>query len=116
MAKYVAIFSDLIDDIELNGLSLMTDKEYHNFEELAESITWGFTYEVGDGQKELEYTDGVDFLSRFDFKEVSNEEFKTFKKVFPTSFGFFIDEAFLEMIVGETDEPEETPFEDQDTE
>jgi hypothetical protein len=107
MAKYVAIFSDLIGDIELNGFSLMTDKEYQNFEELAASITWGFSYEVGDSGEELEYTSGEDFLSRMDFKEISNEEFKALKKTFPTNFGFFIEEAFLEMIVGETDEPEE---------
>lgn len=112
MAKYVAIFSDLIGDIELNGFSLMTDKEYQNFEELAASITWGFSYEVGD--EELEYTSGEDFLSRMDFKEVSNEEFKALKKTFPTNFGFYIDEAYLEMIVGETDEPEEEVEEDQE--
>ena len=114
MAKYVAIFSDLIGDIELNGFALMTDKEYQNFEELAASITWSFSYEVGDSEEELEYTSGEDFLSRMDFKEVSNEEFKALKKVFPTNFGVFIDEAYLEMVVGETDEPEELDEEEND--
>ena len=72
MAKYLAIFSDMIDEVEINGFIIMSDKEVENFEDLASSITWPFTYEFENGS-EIEYSDGEDLLSRIEFKELNSD-------------------------------------------
>ncbi len=111
MAKYLATFSDTIDDIELNGFVVMSEKEMERYEELANSITWPFTYELGE--EEIEYTSGEDLLCRIDFREISNEEGKTFKKVFNNKFGVFVEETYLENIVDEeSDDDDEDDFDD----
>lgn len=103
MAKFLVIFNDTIDDIEINGLSIMTDKDVERFEELASSITWDFSYRVGDTK--LRYSNGEDLLTRLEFKELSGDEYKAFKKIFTNDFGVFIDEDYLKSLVddGETD-------------
>ncbi len=104
MAKYLATFSDMVNEIEIIGFVVMTDKEVENFEELASSITWDFTYDFGeDEQFQLEYSSGEDLLSRVEFKELNPEEIKTFKRLFNNKFGIFIGEEFLEQIIGEED-------------
>jgi hypothetical protein len=116
MGKYVVTFVDEIDEIEINGFTIMTDKGVDSFEELAESITWPFTYPIGDS--ELEFTSGDDLLTRLDFKEITNEEYKAFKTVFNGSFGTFISESFLETLIeeeGDEDESDEDDY-DNDTE
>lgn len=100
MAKYLAIFSDMVDEVEINGFIIMSDKEVENFEELASSITWPFTYEFENGS-EIEYSDGEDLLSRIEFKELNSDDDKTIKKIFNEQFGFFIGESFLEKIIGD---------------
>lgn len=109
MAKYLAIFSDTIDEIGINGFITMTDKEVEQYEELASSITWYFTYNVGDNF-ELEFSSGDDLLGRLEFKEISNDEFKVFKKLFDGKFGIFISEDDLHNIIGE----EESEIDDDD--
>lgn len=109
MAKYLATFSDTIGEIEINGFVTMTDKEMEHFEELASSITWDFVYQIGE--EELIYSSGDDLLTKIDFREISNEEFKVIKKVFTTPFGTFINEDYLEGIIGEEIEEED---EDED--
>lgn len=102
MAKVLVTFTDTLDDIEINGFSVMSEKEFESFEETAMSITWPFVYIMG--QDELEFSSGDDFLSRIDSKEISNEEAKTLKKLFGDSFGVFIDEVFLEEVIGDEDD------------
>lgn len=102
MAKFLVTFTDTLDDIEINGFTVMTEKEVESFEETAMSITWPFVYAMG--QDELEFSSGDDFLSRVDTKEISNEEAKSLKKLFGDTFGVFIDEAFLQEVIGDEDE------------
>lgn len=102
MTKFLVTFTDTLDDIEINGFTVMTEKEVDSFEETAMSITWPFVYAMG--QDELEFSSGDDFLSRIDFKEITNEEVKSLKKLFGDSFGVFIDEAFLEEVIGDEDD------------
>ena len=97
MGKYIGIFNDSINDIEVNGFALMTDREVEEFEELALSITWPFTYKLGD--EELEFNSGDDLLTRIDFKVITLEEYKTILKLFGTEFGVFVDEFYLREIV-----------------
>ena len=108
MAKYLAMFSDTIDEIEINGFVIMTDKEVETYEEMATSINWPFVYNVGED--ELEFTSGEDLLTRIEFKEISTEEAKMMKRLFNNEFGVFIDEGFLAEVIGEEDDDDE--FED----
>lgn len=112
MAKYLAMFSDTIDEIEINGFVVMTDREVETYEEMAGSINWPFVYNVG--QDELEYTSGEDLLTRIEFKEISIEEAKMIKRIFNNNFGVFIDETSLIEVIGEEDEEDEEDGEDED--
>ena len=109
MAKFLVTFTDTLDDIEINGFTVMTEKEYQTFEETAMSITWPFVYAMG--QDELEFSSGDDFLTRIDSKEITNEEAKSLKKLFGDLFGVFIYEDFLQDIIGYED-----GFDDDDDE
>ena len=109
MAKFLVIFTDTLDDIEINGFTVMTEKEYESFEETAMSITWPFVYALG--QDELEFSSGDDFLTRIDSKEITNEEAKSLKKLFGDLFGVFIDEGFLQDVIGDEDDSD---FDDED--
>lgn len=109
MAKFLVTFTDTLDDIEINGFTVMTEKEYDSFEETAMSITWPFIYAMG--QDELEFSSGDDFLSRIETKEITNEEAKGIKRLFGDSFGVFIDEGFLEEVIGDEDDSD---FDDED--
>jgi hypothetical protein len=107
MAKFLVTFTDTLDDIEINGFTVMTEKEYESFEETAMSIAWPFVYAMG--QDELEFSNGDDFLSRIDSKEITNEEAKTIKRLFGDLFGVFIYEDFLQDVIGDEDD-----FDDED--
>lgn len=109
MAKYLATFTDTLDEIEINGFVVMSDREVENYEHLASSITWGFVFNMGDD--ELEFNSGEDLLSRIEFKEINSEESKTMKRLFNNEFGVFISEAFLSEVIGDEDDDE---FEDED--
>jgi hypothetical protein len=110
MAKFLVIFTDTLDDIEINGFTVMTEKEYESFEETAMSITWPFVYALG--QDELEFSSGDDFLTRIDSKEITNEEAKSLKKLFGDLFGVFIDEGFLQDVIGDEDDFDDDEDED----
>lgn len=105
MAKYLVTFNEQTSDIELNGFIVMTEKEVKNFEKLAESITWYFTYKIGDF--EVEFSSGEDLLSRLDFKTLTKEQEITIEKLFNNKFGTFIDEDYLTSIIGDEEEIEE---------
>jgi len=108
MARQLVTFTDQVNEIDVNGFRVMTDKEVETLEELAASITWGFKYRISD--MELGFTSGDDFLSRLDYREVSNEEYKVLKKIFGDDFGTFIGIEYLESLV----EDEETTLDDED--
>lgn len=115
MAKYLVTFNDQINDIEINGFRLMTEKEVESLEDLATSITWSFTYPLAN--IELEYTSGDDYLDRLEFKEITNEEHKALKKVFNGQFGIFISEDYLETLIDDVDsfdDEEEEDFDEDD--
>mgnify|MGYP003662326205 CR=1 FL=1 len=82
MAKYLVIFTDSLDEIEINGFTVMTEKELDSFEETAMSITWPFV--------------------------------KTLKRLFNDNFGVFIDEGFLEEIIGDEDDLDDEDEDDED--
>jgi hypothetical protein len=110
MAKNLVTFNDMIDEIEINGFVIMTDKEVENYEHMATSILWPFVFKIGED--ELEYSSGEDLLSRMDFIEISNEEAKTIKRLFNDEFGVFVNEVFLAEIIG--DEEFDDEFDDDD--
>lgn len=111
MAKFIAIFNDTLGDIEINGFTVMSEKDVERYENLAYSITWGFSYSIGN--EELHYTSGEDLLTRVDFKEISSDEVKSLKKVFNNEFGVFISEDHLENIAsGDGDDEEDWDEED----
>lgn len=112
MAKYLATYSDTIDDIEITGFSVMTDKEMERLEDLAASITWTFIHDINGN--EIEYSDGEDLLSRIDFREISNDEYKALNKVFEDGFGVVINEDTFLDIISENDDEEEFDEEDEE--
>lgn len=125
MAKYLVIFNDQINDVEITGFKAMTDKEVEYLESIAQSIKWSFDYPLTNYS--LEFADGDDYLSRLDFKEISNEEYKAINKTFNEGFGIFIHVEHLEGLVedeeeellddeedGYYDDNDEGEFEDED--
>ena len=76
-----------------------------DYEEIASSITWPFTYKFNE--LELEFANGEDLLTRIDFKEISNEEARTFKRLFNDEFGIFISEDELHTIIGDEEDLDE---------
>jgi len=116
MARILAIYNDSIEEVDLNvdiqGFMVMTNKEMQDYEELASSITWPFTYKLGE--LELDFGSGDDLLTRIDFREISNEEAKSFKRLFNDMFGTFITEDELHNIIGDEDLNEESEDDDYD--
>jgi hypothetical protein len=91
----------------------MTEKEVEAFEQLAESITWEFTYPLITNA-EIEFLSGEDLLSRIEFKEISNEEYKALNKVFNEPFGVFITEEFLQELLDEEEDFDSDEEEEED--
>ena len=112
MAKFLAIFNDAIDDIEINGFIVMSEKDMNNYEDLAYSITWPFSYQLGS--EKIHYSSGEDLLTRVEFKELTADEVKMLKKTFNNEFGIFIKEEFLESVADGDEEDEEIWEEDDD--
>lgn len=109
MAKILAIYNDSVENtdiqVDVNGFIIMTNKEMEDYEEIASSITWPFTYKFNE--LEFEFANGEDLLTRIDFKEISNEEAKTFKRLFNDEFGIFISEDELHTIIGDEEDLDE---------
>lgn len=98
MPKYVVTFRDNHqDEFDVQGFKIMTEKEYRTYEELAYSITWEFAFYANN--EALVYTNGEDFLSRIDYKEITNNEYDTLEKIFGSEFGTFISEDYLQNIL-----------------
>jgi len=105
MKNYLAILAASIDGVEINGFSLMTSKEVDDYEQLANSITWSFNYELGDN--ELEFTDGEHLIDSIQFKEISSEESKCIFRLFNGEFSSFISFDELRTIIGEKDDDDD---------
>lgn len=98
MARYLAIFTDNHnEEFDVHGFKIMTEKEITNFEDIATSITWGFEYYANS--ESLYYSNGEDFLSRIEFKEITKDEYDMFNKIFGGEFGIFIGEEYLQSIL-----------------
>jgi hypothetical protein len=112
MAVYLVIYTDNHgEEFDVNGFKIMTKKEIDNYEDLANSITWEFVYYANS--ECLTYSNGEDFLSRIEFKEISKDEFKVIEKVFGGEFGTFIGEEYLKNILdGEVEHYEEDESDD----
>jgi hypothetical protein len=113
MTNYLAILEASIDGIEINGFSLMTSKEVDEYEQLANSITWPFNYELGDD--ELEFTDGEHLIDSIQFKEISSEESKCISRLFNGEFSSFISFDELRRIIGENDDDSDISDDIEDT-
>jgi hypothetical protein len=109
MAKILAIYNDSVENtdiqVDVNGFIIMTNKEMEDYEEIASSITWTFTYKFNE--LEFEFANGEDLLTRIDFREISNEEAKAFKRLFNDEFGIFISEDELHTIIGDEEDLDE---------
>lgn len=115
MARYLAIFTDNHnEEFDVHGFRVMTEKEVATFEELATSITWEFTYCANS--ECLTFSNGEDFLSRFEFKEITKDEFINLEKIFNGEFGTFIGEEVLETILDGEGELDDEDFDDEDEE
>ena len=112
MARYLAIFTDNHgEEFDVHGFKIMTDREIIDFEDIATSITWSFEYYANS--ESLYYSNGEDFLSRIEFKEISKDEYDMFNKIFGGEFGTFIGEKYLQSILdGEIESDEESDDED----
>lgn len=108
MAKYLVTYTDQINDVEITGFKAMTEKEVDGLEKLLGVIKWSFNYPVTNF--EIEFIDGEDYLSKLDFKEITNEEFRSLNKLFKEGFGIFISHEFLEQIYNEDDSFEDDDF------
>ena len=108
MVKYLVTFNDVFNFVEINGFTVMTEKEADSFEKLAETITWEFTYPL-NGEGELEFSNGEDLLSKLDFREISMD------KLFNEPYGVFITEDFLQdLLAEEPDDYDESEDLDED--
>lgn len=105
MSRYLVTFNDDY----VNGFRVMTEKEIGNFEGLALSITWDFTID-----NVLSYQNGEDFFSRFDFREITKQEYDTLEKIFDGQYGSFYGPETLKKILSEDDDSEEDEDEDED--
>ena len=100
----MVIFSDNHgEEFDVNGFRLMTEKEADRFEELANNINFEFHYYANS--ECLSYSNGEDFLSRIEFKLVTNDEYESLDRLFGGQFGIFIGEDYLKTVLqGENDE------------
>lgn len=110
MKKYLVIFNDLYnDEVEVNGFIIMTEKEVDYYEDLVYSILWDFQVNFNDIQ--LTYNSGEDLLSKIEFKEISNEQYKMFEKLFEGGFGYVVKLETIETII-DGEEAESEDFDD----
>ena len=111
MGKYLAIFTDNHrEEFDVHGFKIMTDRDIDKFEELANSITWEFTYNANT--EALTYMSGEDFLTRIEYKELSKNEYDMLEKIFGGEFGTFITTEYLESILDDESGPDYSDEED----
>ena len=105
MARYLVTFRDNhMEEFDVNGFKIMSEKELSRFEELANSITWEFAYYANN--EALVYSNGEDFLSRIDYKEITKDDYDVIDKVFGEEYGTFINEDYLQTVIDGEDKYE----------
>lgn len=98
MARYLVTFNDNHgDEFDVNGFTIMTDREVDEFEELASSITWEFVFYANT--ESLNFSNGEDFLSRIEYKEIDKDQYAVLEKIFGGEFGTFISTEYLQTIL-----------------
>jgi len=106
MSRYLAIFTDNHgEEFDVHGFKIMTAKEVSKYEETASNITWEFNYYANS--ESLTYSNGDDFLSRVEFKEITKDEYDVINKVFGGEFGTFISEEYLNSVLDGDDNGDE---------
>ena len=100
MIKYLATYTDTINSIDIFGFMVMSEKDMERYESLATSITWSFSYNISEFDY-LDFMDGEEYLSRIEFKEISDDEYLAIKNVFGEKFGTFIDEDFIKIVLSD---------------
>ena len=105
MARYLVTFRDNhMEEFDVNGFKIMSEKELSRFEELANSITWEFAYYANN--ESLVYSNGEDFLSRIDYKEITKDDYDVIDKIFGEEYGTFINEDYLQTVIDGEDKYE----------
>ena len=113
MARYLAIFTDNHgEEFDVHGFKIMTEKEVSIFEEIANNITWEFSYYANN--ESLNYSNGEEFLSRIEFKEISKDEYDALEKIFGGEFGTFINEEYLKTVLDGDDDYKNEYGDDED--
>ncbi len=113
MAKYLVIFTDNHnEEFDVNGFKIMSEKEANDFEDLATSITWEFSYFASS--QSLNFSNGEDFLTRIEFKEITKTEFDSLDKMFNGEFGTFISYEYLQVILEGDESLDSDDIEDED--
>jgi hypothetical protein len=112
MAKILVKFSDVFNDVDIVGFKVMTDIESNYYQDIAEDITWPFTFETSFG--EIEFLNGESLISKLEFEEISNDEYKMIKRVFGDQYGIFVNQEYLEYIIDEEDGFDEGDVIDED--
>jgi hypothetical protein len=100
MSKYLATYSDTLNNVDVFGFMLMSDKDMERYESLAMSITWSFSYNVSEVDY-IDFIDGEEYLSKVEFKELTDEEFTAINNVFGDKFGMIISEDFLKIVLSD---------------
>jgi hypothetical protein len=95
MARYLVTFNDTYDNVIVTGFSTMTDDEIDEYEDILNSITWEFS--INDGA--LVYSNGEDFLTRIDFKELNKTDADAIQHVFNGEFGTVIGIEYLKKVL-----------------
>jgi hypothetical protein len=114
MIKYLATYTDTINGLDIFGFMVMSDKDMGRYESLVMSITWSFSYNVSEFDY-LDFMDGEEYLSRIEFKEITDDEYVSIKNVFGEKFGTFIDEDYIKIILS-VDEITDNDFIDDNDE
>jgi len=113
MIKYLATYTDTINNLDILGFMVMSDKDMERYESLATSITWSFSYNISEFDY-LDFIDGEDYLSRIEFKEITDDEYISIKNVFGVKFGTFIDEEYIKIVLSGDEINDEDFLDDSD--
>jgi hypothetical protein len=97
MSKFLVRFNDTYKDIDILGFKLMSDIDVNHLQDLADSINWSFSFRIPNGK--LEFSSGENLLSKMEFNEISDIEYKALKKIFGPQYGVFIDQDFLDKVL-----------------
>lgn len=102
--------SNWADEMDVEGFAMLEKSEADKLKKTLKNFKREFTVCIGTNE-EIDYEKGSDMLDELEFKKISEEEYKTVKKLFGTSGGHdFVD------IVSELETMDQDDEEDQDSE